>query len=1801
MKKLFLAFFLVTLRLFSNPSGEKITLGEVSFQRNENTLNVNQSSQKAIIHWDDFSINSNEAANFLLPDSSSSILNRVISNNPSKIFGSLNSNGNVYLINQNGIVVSKEGVINTNSFFVTTLNLKDEEFLKGSGLNLSGDSKEAIINYGTIKTPAGNLFLIAQEVINEGSVSSREAYLVGTTEAIIAPDLNEKIFIKKGSRGKVENKGIIESIQTEIKAAGGSAYTFAINQEGNISATGIKKLDGKIVLIAEEGEVKVTGEMRAENENQKGGTVHVLGDYIQIRDGAKIDVSGDLGGGKILIGGDYQGKNPNIKNAKGIYLSEDVLINANANVLGKGGRVILWSDESTSFYGKITAKGGNTIGDGGFVEISSHKHLKFPGEVDLRAENGKVGDLLLDPYNLSISTSATSPDRWVGPPYQYDAAANTDNIQDSDIQTKLATANVTITTGSGGAATDGTITFLTGVNISWSTTNKLTITAAKNIVINSSVLIENTNTDGTNFAALEMIANNGQIITSGNVNGIYSEGNISTYYGNISGIGYGSNGGYSGVRFGGGTIESKGVGLEAATITFSGYTAANPGGFQVSGLRISNCNFNTVDGAITLTGTARGSLSSGTFLLGTLLSGGTVITSTGTDNSVDGTITLNGIGGENYRLNRAIQIEGPTISSENHNIIVNGTNGANSGYSSPGVFFYSGTFNLTGTTSDAATLTFNGQGSTQPAMSDNVGTFCRGIINTIKGNVFINGKGGSTASSNHGIDLDGLTFSSTDTGSIFFDGTAAGTSGVGVYFRVGNISISNTTGDITIDGIGSGLSDVQALTGTLGGETATGDITVNADTVSLSGIIIRGNGDITFAPKSVSTTIGLGNSASGKLNLIASELNTIQNGFSSITFGRADGTGDVNINGNPTSGSYLDPLNVIGGNITVGGAINGGGNTVTLTSNSGILSVGNSITSSGATINLNIGQSGTGGTLNLNGQIIASNLVLTGGSGSDNFNIGVNTITQIPTTALDGGTIGATTNTLTGPNSTNSWSVNNTNAGTLGNITFTNINSLIGGSGSDSFEVSGGSMPSISLGTGTSSNQFTIAAGTVTNLNGNTNASGDDTYTFNGGTITSLSVGDHTNLYNVNDLTVLSTLTGGAGTDTIVGPNATTSWIINGTSDSLTSSGNTLTFSNIDVLTGNSSDDNFTVSGTGSMTTINLRGGTNSFTMTAGSVTEINGNFGSNTYNFSASGLNITTITAGTGNDKFYFDDGASMNGNLDLTNVGIGNELHYEAYNSKVTVDFPTPSNTTGIAGITAMNNLTHIYGSTNSTTDEIIGNSTWIISGENSGSIDGISFDNFENLTGGSGNDSFTFQIGGVITGQINGGSGGVNSITGPNEVSIWTISADNGGNIDPTSGAQTDFINIHSLIGGTSDDTFVFENAATISNINGGTSGVNKLDLNDFKNVVTAIEFDLSTGIASRRDNSNVITNFSNINYFIGTGILGTTLGTPGDTGDKIIGPNSVNVWSLQDIDTNQRDSGTINTTITFEKIANLFGNAQKDRYIINESCIVTGIIHAGSDSDILDYSLFNTYAPKIDLDDERASNIFTETPISSNYELGEFLGIQGFHEIGAGNGAELIGSDLDDIFIVTGGVKSVDGNGGNNTIIASTGTDNIWHITGINAGDINGVTTFTEIQNFTGGNLDDTFMFFDQKVIDGNVDGGSVSPQVNTLDYTFYSNAQVEMPHGPASGIGKYFYNIQNIVGAEISYNYLQSFSDYINTNVMVSFEFNKYTSNNLFNIYITAPCRFEKIEYFEKMGLFTNKNNLFFYEIEEIKE
>jgi filamentous hemagglutinin family protein len=537
--------------------------GQAAISQAGTTLQVLQSSDRAVINWRDFSIQPNETTRFVQPSASSAVLNRVTSSTPSQLLGTLQANGQVYLMNQNGIFVGQGAVINASSFLATTAEANPSSFMRGEALSMEAVSDAGIRNEGTIHAEGGSIHLLSKHVENLGTLEATEGTvgLYAGNRFYLEQDTGGPIRVRidmdssaTGSRAGVgvDQQGIIRAARVNLEA-NGNIYALAIQQNGLVEATGfVTRQDGTVVLSAPGGKILQSGTMLAKNSDGSGGQMELRGAEVELDLGSiltasgsgvgsgggaitidsegtslvrgqldvssvsgqggrlvvtgqrvgflggKMSASGGSGGGEVLLGGDYQGKNAEVKNAQATVMGKDAEIVADAMVNGDGGKIILWSDEYTGFYGELFARGGEQGGNGGFIETSSKDNLQAMGFVDAGAAKGTAGLWLLDPLDVTISAATTGGSFTGG---VFVPTADSATVSAATIVLTLdGGTDVQITTGSTGSQ-PGNITVTDAVVTTLSANTSLTLSAANNIIVNN-VINLSSNTGAANVLLL---------------------------------------------------------------------------------------------------------------------------------------------------------------------------------------------------------------------------------------------------------------------------------------------------------------------------------------------------------------------------------------------------------------------------------------------------------------------------------------------------------------------------------------------------------------------------------------------------------------------------------------------------------------------------------------------------------------------------------------------------------------------------------------------------------------------------------------------------------------------------------------------------------------------------------------------------------------------------------------------------------------------------------------------------------------------------------------------------------------------------------------------------------------------------------------------------------------------------------------------------------------------------------------------------------------------------------------------------
>jgi len=361
---------------------------------------------------------------------------------------------------------------------------------------------------------------------------------------------------------------------------------------------------------------------------------------------------------------------------------------------------------------------------------------------------------------------------------------------------------------------------------------------------------------------------------------------------------------------------------------------------------------------------------------------------------------------------------------------------------------------------------------------------------------------------------------------------------------------------------------------------------------------------------------------------------------------------------------------------------------------------------------------------------------------------------------------------------------------------------------------------------------------------------------------------------------------------------------------------------------------------------------------------------------------------------------------------------------------------------------------------------------------------------------------------------GGQGVDTLTARDDTpNMWEIQSDDAGDIN---GCETTFASFGNLTGGGDDDSFAFSDGAGVSGAIDGADGFNMLDWTDYSTGVTVNLAGLSSTVAD---------GFTNIDQLQG-----------GDGSDELVGPDTAATWTMQGVDAGE--VSTADATVTFASFENLTGGSDDDTFVLLPDTAISGTLTGGDGWNTIDYSNRDT-AISFDLATGLATDVGSfadiqelagststadqltgdDTPntwnLTSDYagDINDtafcFSGIE-----------QLVGGAEDDQFNVGPDVTNlgtIDGGDGNDLLAFDSRTDGvIVELTGANAGDVDGMGSFAQVENLTGTQGNDTIAFDDDAILDGIIDGQDGS---DTLDYSTYTTqVAVDVEQGLATGVG-----------------------------------------------------------------------------------
>ena len=305
------ALCIVSMNSFAGPVGGQVTAGNATITQTgapgNTATTINQSSNRAAIDWSKFSVGANESVRFNQPGRNSVTLNRVTGTEASAIMGKLSANGQVFILNPNGVLFGAGSEVNVGSLVASTMRLDNTNFMAGN-YKFTGDNTGSVINNGSITVASGGtLALMAPLVQNSGTLNAPNGsvLLAGAQAVTLSLETDGGLIsytLDQGSvQALVDNGGLIQANggHVVLTAKGVDALSKAVvNHSGVIEAQTVDGKSGVIELLADmqNGTVNVSGKLDASAPNGgDGGFIDTSAAHVQIADTAKVTTQATAG------------------------------------------------------------------------------------------------------------------------------------------------------------------------------------------------------------------------------------------------------------------------------------------------------------------------------------------------------------------------------------------------------------------------------------------------------------------------------------------------------------------------------------------------------------------------------------------------------------------------------------------------------------------------------------------------------------------------------------------------------------------------------------------------------------------------------------------------------------------------------------------------------------------------------------------------------------------------------------------------------------------------------------------------------------------------------------------------------------------------------------------------------------------------------------------------------------------------------------------------------------------------------------------------------------------------------------------------------------------------------------------------------------------------------------------------------------------------------------------------------------------------------------------------------------------
>ena len=347
-------------------TGGQVTAGQATLTpvAGAAQLTVNQSSQRAVIDWASYNVGSGARVQYVQPGSSSVTLNRVVGNEASQILGRIDANGQVFLVNANGVLFGKGAQVNVQGLVASTLDIGNADFMAGR-LRFAGMAG-AVSNEGTITAgPDGYVALLGGQVSNSGQVSAQLGSVALAAGSDVTLDFGGdgllQVAVNAGAvQAQIESSGLIRAEGGRVVMTARAAddlISAVVNQSGTVQARGLVERAGVIELSGDVVNQSGTLDVSA-SQGTQGGQVTISGRSL-------------VQGGTILADGVQGGGRVSLQATNALLQTESGRISAQGGS-GAGGQVVLGGGETAYLSGQVDAsgaQGGQIVASAGTITL----------------------------------------------------------------------------------------------------------------------------------------------------------------------------------------------------------------------------------------------------------------------------------------------------------------------------------------------------------------------------------------------------------------------------------------------------------------------------------------------------------------------------------------------------------------------------------------------------------------------------------------------------------------------------------------------------------------------------------------------------------------------------------------------------------------------------------------------------------------------------------------------------------------------------------------------------------------------------------------------------------------------------------------------------------------------------------------------------------------------------------------------------------------------------------------------------------------------------------------------------------------------------------------------------------------------------------------------------------------------------------------------------------------------------------------------------------------------------------------